>query len=169
MAEVRAAVPADAQQVAAVHVRAWRAAYRGLLAQEYLDGLTADAMAGRYTFGRVGLRLPLTVVAIERAAVRGFATTGLCRDPEFPNHGELLAIYVDPDHVGAGIGRLLMTAARVRLRRLGLSAALLWVLDDNAPAQRFYESDGWRPDGTAREQAYGGRAVRQLRYRCEPL
>ncbi len=167
--EVRAAVPADARDVARVQVRSWQSAYRGLIDQAYLDGLTPEFFAGRYTFGRVGLRLPSTVVAVDGPAIRGLATTGLCSEMEFPNFGELMAIYVDPAHARTGIGRLLMAAARERLRRLGVAGAVLWVLDGNLGARRFYERDGWRFDGACRTETFGDTPVRQVRYRCAPV
>jgi hypothetical protein len=37
--DIRAARMEDVPQIAAVHVRSWQAAYRGLLPQAYLDGL----------------------------------------------------------------------------------------------------------------------------------
>ncbi|WP_077097268.1 GNAT family N-acetyltransferase [Mycobacterium terramassiliense] len=173
MTELRTAVPADAYEVARVQVRSWRSAYRGLIAQEFLDGLEPEFFASRYTFGRVGLRLPSTVIAVDGAAILGLATTGLCRDDDCPNFGELMAIYVDPAHVHRGVGRSLLAAARERLRRLGVAGALLWVLDGNAPARRFYERDGWRSDGACRTttlgETFGCALVRQVRYRCQPL
>jgi GNAT superfamily N-acetyltransferase len=167
MTEVRAAVPADADAVARVHVRSWRATYRGLIDQEYLDGLDADAVASRYTFGRMGLQLPSTLVAVDDSTICGMVTTGLSRDATLTNFGELMAIYVDPAYLGTGVGRALMTAARRRLRQVGVAGALLWVLDGNVSAQRFYERDGWRFDGARRIVTFGDSPVEQLRYRLE--
>ncbi|OBI06341.1 GNAT family N-acetyltransferase [Mycobacterium scrofulaceum] len=169
MTEVRTAVPADAHEVARLHVRAWRSAYRGLIAPDYLDSLTPEAVADRYTFGRVGLRMPSTLVAVDGPAIRGFATAGLCRDGELPNVGELMALYVDPAHVGAGVGALLLTAARARLRAVGVTEAVLWVLDANIRARRFYERDGWRPDEACRTRLFGDQTSRLVRYRLEPV
>ena len=169
MTEVRAAVPADAYEVARVQLRSWRSAYRGLIARDFLDGLSPEFFADRYTFGRVGLRMPSTVVAVEGAAILGLATTGLCRDGDFPNFGELMAMYVDPAHVRRGVGRSLMAAARERLRAVGVAGALLWVLDGNTSARRFYERDGWRFDGACRATTFGDAPVRQVRYRCQPI
>jgi GNAT superfamily N-acetyltransferase len=165
MTQVRAAVPDDAMAAARVQVRSWQWAYRGLIAQDYLDGLRPEAWADRYTFGRVGLRVPSTLVAVDGATVCGLATTGLSRDDDLPNCGELMAIYVDPDHVHAGVGRALMAAARERLRAIAGQAAL-WVLVGNARARRFYERDGWCCDGSRRSRAYGGVPVDEVRYRC---
>jgi GNAT superfamily N-acetyltransferase len=169
MIEVRAAVPADADEVARVHVRSWQSAYRGLIAQDYLDGLRPEVWASRYTFGRVGLRMPSTLVAVDDSAIRGLVTTGLGRDIDLPNFGELTAIYVDPTYMRTGVGRLLMVAARERLRLVGVTGAALWVLDGNVRARRFYERGGWGFDGACRTVTFGGLPVEQVRYRCVPV
>jgi ribosomal protein S18 acetylase RimI-like enzyme len=165
MTEVRPAVPEDAYDTARVHVRSWQWAYRGLIAQEFLDSLKPEVVAGRYTFGRVGLQLPSTLVAVDGATICGLATTGLCRDKDLSNFGELMAIYVDPEFICAGVGRLLMTAARERLCGLGVREASLWVLDGNVRARRFYERDGWGFDGTRRTSTYANVPVEEVRYR----
>jgi GNAT superfamily N-acetyltransferase len=169
MTRLRAAVTADVHDVARVHVRSWQSAYRGLIDEEFLDGLEPEVIARRYTFGRVGIRVPSTLVAVDGPAIRGFVTTGLCRDEDLPNFGELMAIYVDPAHLRTGVGRLLMTAARERLRGVGATGAVLWVLGGNDRARRFYERDGWRFDGTCRTTTFGKLPVQQLRYRCAPV
>jgi GNAT superfamily N-acetyltransferase len=163
---VRRAVPADALDVARVHIRSWQWAFAGLLAREYLDSLEPQAWATGYTFGRMGFGLPSTQVAVDGSTVCGLVTTGLCRDSDLANVGELIAIYVDPAYAGTGVGQVLMTAARDRMRRVGVTTAALWVLDGNARARRFYERDGWRCDGTHRTSAYGDVPVDEVRYRC---
>jgi len=150
--------------VARVQVRSWQWAYRGLIAQDYLDGLEPETWSGRYTFGRVGIGLPYTLVAVDGSAICGLAITGLCRDEDLPNCGELMAIYVDPAHVGTGVGRILITAARERLGTVSTHAAL-WVLDGNVRARLFYKRDGWEFDGTRRTRTYGDSTVQELRYR----
>ena len=43
---------------------------------------------------------------------------------------------------GRGVGRLLVSAVARRLLVDGFRSMLLWVLEDNHPARRFYESLG---------------------------
>jgi GNAT superfamily N-acetyltransferase len=165
MTEVRDAVPADAHQVAGIHVRSWRSAYRGLIDQDYLDALTTEAWVSRYDFGRVGLRVPATLVAIRENAVCGFTSVGLCRDDDLADRGELMALYVDPRRLRTGIGTVLIDAARKRLAGRGCTDAALWVLRGNDRAREFYARDGWRPDGARRSRVYGGRPAEEVRYR----
>jgi GNAT superfamily N-acetyltransferase len=165
MTEVRAAVPADARHVAEVHVRSWQSAYRGLLDQDYLDSLTPEAWTSRYDFERVGLRVPSTLVAVRENAVCGFTSVGLSRDDDLADHGELMALYVDPRQLRTGIGTVLIGAARKRMAARGFAEAALWVLRDNHRARRFYERDGWHPDGTRRSRIYGRRPAQEVRYR----
>jgi len=56
---LRPAQPADAAAVARVHVRSWQVAYRGLLPDEYLDGLQPEDRAPHYTFGDRGPGRPV--------------------------------------------------------------------------------------------------------------
>ncbi|BDB42541.1 GNAT family N-acetyltransferase [Mycobacterium kiyosense] len=145
----------------------WQSAYRGLIDQAFLDGLTPEARARRYTFGQPGIRMPVTLVAVRDATISGFVTFGLCRDED--STGEVMAIYVDPSQLGTGVGRLLIEAARERLRGLGVSGAVLWVLEANTLARRFYERDGWAPDGARRTAVYGDGPVVEVRYRRTPV
>jgi GNAT superfamily N-acetyltransferase len=162
---VHPARPDDALPVAGVHVRSWQAAYRGLLPDEYLDGLRAEERTARYTFGSTDPDVPYTMVAVDAGIVRGFATTGPCRDAEAPEVGELQALYVDPPSWGTGIGRILIEAARSRLGHQGFSTAVLWALMGNERARRFYRLDGWEEEDAFRHQVVWAVPVDETRFR----
>jgi GNAT superfamily N-acetyltransferase len=161
---LRAAESADAMSVAHVHVRSWQSAYRGFLPNEYLDQLRPEDRAQRYDFATRDPRKPQTIVAVEAGLIRGFATTAPSRDPDLAGHGELFALYVDPDYWGRGMGMALVSAARHRLVGLGFANALLWVLMGNVRADRFYRSDQWTPDGLQRTDTVWGMTVNEIRY-----
>jgi ribosomal protein S18 acetylase RimI-like enzyme len=162
---MRDARPEDAFEIAGVHVRAWQAAYRGLLPGEYLDGLRAEDRMTHYNFddGRPGH--PTTIVAVADATIWGFATTGPALDHEAAGTGQIYAFYVDPQMWGRGAGRSLMAEAQARLRRQGFGAALLWVLAGNKRAENFYQAHGWQPDGQRREQEVWGAMADEICYR----
>ncbi len=165
MATIRDARPDDAADVADVHVRSWQAAYRGLLPDDYLDGLDPQDRMARYTFGATDPGAPGTVVAVLDGLIRGFATTGASRDADTSGVGELLALYVAPEAWGTGVGRLLMAEARTRLSRRGFTEAVLWVLVGNERAERFYRIDGWLPEGRRRHEEVWGVSVDEVRFR----
>lgn len=164
MVRVRTAEPIDALEVARVHVRSWQQGYRGLLLDDYLDGLRAEDRAARYTLGRPVGDGPETVVAVEDNTIRGFATIGGCEDAS-GSAGELLALYIDPGHWGRGIGQRLMTESRDRLMLKGFCEAILWVLVGNERAERVYRADGWMPDGGSRRHELWSVTVEEIRYR----
>lgn len=163
--ELRRADPADALAVARIHVRAWQVGYRKLMPGDYLDQLRPEHRVKRYDFASLDPLKPTTIVAIERGIVRGFATTAPAKDANLLDFGELCALHVDPDHWGRGIGVALISAARSRLFDLGFRNAILWVLEGNVRAERFYRMDHWLPDGASRTDEVWGIKVNEVRYR----
>jgi GNAT superfamily N-acetyltransferase len=145
-------------------VRSWQAAYRTLIPDDYLDQLRPEDRAQKYNFGSLDPLQPSTIVAAEAGTIHGFATTAPAREPDMRGHGELCALYVDPDQWGRGIGNALAAAARARLFDLGFRNAILWVLVGNVRAERFYRIDGWAPDGLRRTDLVWGVRVDEIRY-----
>jgi GNAT superfamily N-acetyltransferase len=167
---VREAEPEDAPGIAVVHISSWQVAYAHIFPADALRGL-ADLEDRRATFWRETIASPSarshTLVAVADAGVVGFAHTRPTRDEDADAKrvGELTAIYVSPDQWGSGAGRLLMTAVVERLRRSGFAEAMLWVLEENPRARRFYERAGWHPDGGVKEDEFLGTRVSEIRYR----
>jgi ribosomal protein S18 acetylase RimI-like enzyme len=144
-------------------VRTWQGAYGHIFPAEALAAISAERHAKRWR----GLlpTAPATFVAEVGGEVVGFASAGPSVDADGEGVGELYAIYVEPGHWDAGVGRELANAADAALRRLGFDEATLWVLDDNPRARRFYEAGGWRLDGGTRTGTHLGVETREVRYR----
>jgi GNAT superfamily N-acetyltransferase len=166
---IRRAAVGDATAIAVVHVRAWQAAYRGLIPRDYLDSLDPEERAERWAdilaaedWPRAG-----TLVATSGSDIAGFAVVCPSRDEGADplTVGEIPAIYLLPTHWGTGLGRQLMHSALSLLGEGGYRQATLWVLDTNERAQRFYRVGGWRPDGTVKQDTSHGIALDELRYR----
>jgi GNAT superfamily N-acetyltransferase len=152
---IRPGTADDAEGVARVQVEAWQAAYSHALPADGLAGLSVDDRADMFR------RSPPLVAEVDEELV-GFVSVGPARDPDAD--GELYAIYVRPDRWGEGIGQALITAGEHRLRELGHSHAILWVLEDNPRARRFYETAGWSTDGARRPIEIFGAPVPEIRY-----
>jgi GNAT superfamily N-acetyltransferase len=163
--------PEDAASIAELNVRSWQASYRGVFPDAFLDEMKpregqlewlADVLAERSSFH--------TTVADNGGDVVGFAILGPVRDSDLDTSTvhELYSLYVEPDRVGTGVGRLLMDDALRYLRRGQWTAATLWTLRDVMRTKRFYEAAGWSPDGTDKtEEIPAGNPVVQVRYRID--
>lgn len=154
MVDIRDATPTDAHSLASVQVASWRAAYRDLLPDEVLDGLSVPDLE-QVWYARLTPRPPRTgvVVATDGRRVLGFASAGPPIDPaerDDPTSGDLYTLYLDPDHWGHGIGAPLHAAALDHLVADGFTHAGLWVLDGNRRALRFYLRHGWIDTGRTR-------------------
>jgi ribosomal protein S18 acetylase RimI-like enzyme len=149
VAVIRPGTAEDAEATARIHVETWEAAYT----------LKGPSLAQRVDLHR---RFPATFVAESNGEVVGFVAVGPARDDDAD--GELYAIYVHPDHWGEGHGRELIAAGEARLRELDHQHAVLWVLEDNPRARRFYELAGWQFDATRRSIEIFGVEVPEVRY-----
>ena len=155
---IRPATADEAEAVALVHLETWRVAYEHVFPREALEDFSGERVARRAELHR---RAPPIVAEVEGQIV-GFVSVGAATDADAD--GELYAIYVLPAHWGTGVGRELMQAGEERLRALGHREAVLWVLEDNPRARRFYEAAGWTADGTRRPIEVFGMSVPEIRY-----
>lgn len=63
---------------------------------------------------------------------------------------EVSGLNVDPAAWGRGAATALLSAAVAHMRRRGFAHAVLWVMEGNARAIRFYQREGWQRDGARR-------------------
>jgi ribosomal protein S18 acetylase RimI-like enzyme len=161
---VRAARPADAREIATVHVATWQHAYAGLLPDDLLAGLDVNQRAENWHRRITDPPGRGFVLVYEQLGhIRGFLHAGPSRDGDAG--GEVYAIYVDPACQGQGAGTRLLAAAARALAEAGFAEASLWVLAGNHRSRRYYESCGWRGDGTERPFEYGeGQSAPEVRY-----
>ena len=149
--------------VAAVHVRTWQAAYEGVFGAERLAVLDEQLPRRVERWERILRDEGGVWVAEDEGQVVGFVSIGPERDD--PALGELYAIYVLPQAWGSGAGAALMREAVAGLREAFDGDAVLWVLEDNPRARRFYEREGWRLDGGRKRDTFLGVEVGEVRYR----
>jgi GNAT superfamily N-acetyltransferase len=160
--QVRRARVDDAAAIADLHTRSWQGAYAHVFGAETLARID---VAGRRSWWERCVReeLETVLVAEGEAGVVAFAAVGPNRDDAA--EGELYAIYALPEAWGSGAGRVLLEVGLEELREAGHREAVLWVLEDNPRARRFYEREGWSPDGGAKTDAFFGVRVTEVRYR----
>jgi ribosomal protein S18 acetylase RimI-like enzyme len=148
--EVRTAAPGDLYGAAQARVASWRAAFTGLVPQDFLDGMDPAAIASSWRDSLAAGRSRLYVAAVGEVIV-GYAGVGPERDETAPaGTGELYALFVHPQWWGSGAGRALTDAAVADLEAAGCTRVWLWVLEPNSRARSFYRRYGFTetPDRT---------------------
>lgn len=179
MISIRRARPLDAAAIGGVHVAAWRSAYAGLLADDFLSSLSEtrqgafyhrailDRRDGHAVFVATagGQDLPPDRTGPESAVI-GFASGGRARRRGIAE-GEIETLYVLDDFRDRGVGRRLMRAMAAHLAAVGCRSAMLWVLRDN-PGRWFYQRLGGRL--AAREVIrVAGQPVEQMAMVWDPI
>ena len=166
---IRRATSGDAVALATVHVRSWQWAYQGQVPDAYLEQLgqtLGERIEARHTQLEHVPPEYRWWVAEYTGRLVGFAITRPSEESDAaPLTAEVLALYLDPEAVGRGIGRTLFAHAVADFRQRGFRQATLWVLESNARARRFYEAAGWTPDGGRKSEERPGFLLHEVRYR----
>jgi GNAT superfamily N-acetyltransferase len=172
-ADVRAAEPADAGEIARIQLATWRTAYAEILPGEVLSRLDEEATAEQW---RLTIeRGPATVfVASEAEWTVGFGAAGPA--PEAESAGAdgtpaadagtvalVSTLLVEPRWGRRGHGGRLLAAAAGAMRTAGATRGICWVPEADSASLSFYRRAGWDPDGTVRTLDAGGRPLREVR------
>lgn len=149
----------DLHAVSRIYEKSWKFAYKGIVPQDYLDGIPAGRWA--FTLGQADCD---TLILAKDGVL--FGTSSVCPSlwPDWPNFGEIVSLYLMPEYMGKGCGAPLLNAAVRALERMGFRDVLLWVLEENHRARRFYKKNGFRPSGASMEDTIGGKPLRELLY-----
>lgn len=159
--DIRRAEPRDAAAIAGVHAQSWQGAYGGIIPFKALT-----AMIGRRgtAWWADAIRRAASVLVVEIGGeVVGYATLGKNRARELPQEGEIYELYIRPEYQGVGLGSRLFAAARGKLAAHGLSGLVVWALEDNFNATRFYAGAGGR-DVAEGVEVFDTRALRKVAF-----
>jgi GrpB-like predicted nucleotidyltransferase (UPF0157 family)/ribosomal protein S18 acetylase RimI-like enzyme len=166
--KVRRATGDDAPAIADVHVRSWQAAYRDILPDSVLDGLSVSERERSWSaLLDAGDDRRLTLVVEDT----GGDLLGFCSVATPSGDGgagektaEIGAIYVDPDRWRGGTGSAMLSAALRELGENGWRDVILWVLPENQAALAFYDRFGFTVEsGVEKLEERSGRPVIRLR------
>lgn len=137
------ATPDDAEGIAVAHVLAWQDAYRGMVADAFLDAMRVQDGAARW---RSIIQDPecAVLVAKSEGKVHGFVSFGRHREPgSKPAEGEIWTLYVHPHSWRGGVGRQLISHALATLASQAFLSTWVWILAENHRAQAFYKACGF--------------------------
>lgn len=141
--DIRQASPADAAGMARVHVLSWQSAYKGLLPQELIDGLSIETRTRQWGEWLEAPEAHLNLVACDsEGQVLGFVSGSPLRGDYAGFDSEVAAIYLLPQAQGLGMGKALFKRMQELLRERGYQRMLVWVLASNEAAKGFYQRLG---------------------------
>lgn len=162
---VRAATEHDAARLAEVHIAAWRATYRGIMTDDYLDGLDVGRASSAWRRNILEPREGTHHLVVQSGDdVVGFAILGPATGDSDLGTGQLHAINVHPDNWAQGVGSVLFAAAEEKFIELGYGRAFLWVEKSNDRAISFYTNRRWLDDGGTLEDTRYSPAVAEKRH-----
>lgn len=141
LVDVRPARGSDAVGISEVHDEAWSTAYRGIIPAVALEKMMARR--GPAYWRRLTMRGGAgTLVLIFDGDVAGYATLGPNRVRRLNYGAEIYELYLRPTHQGVGLGKRLFRESRRVLSANKLTGLVVWALEDNVQARRFYTGLG---------------------------
>jgi GNAT superfamily N-acetyltransferase len=165
---VREAVLGDAEAIARAHTASWQDSYRGILPDTVLDRIDVGQRVAtrRKILGDRGV-YQLVAYDVTHGDIVGFCDAGGSRR-HVPYAGEVYAIYLVHHAKRHGLGLEMFDRVRKWLVANGMNSMIVWVLDNNPHARRFYEAMGGQPASRV-QSTVGGFPVVELSYVWETL
>lgn len=154
----------DAADVGYITSQSWQAAYSGIVPDDYLKEITPEFRTARFNAVFPLLTDAEFFLVLVDGKPVGVMNLHLCRDEDAKECGEIGIFYFLQEYWGKGYAAAAMDFALSRLRERGFSDAVLWVLEENCRARRFYEKQGFIIDGASKIINLGKDLV-DVRYR----
>lgn len=152
---IRCAVPEDAPGIATVHVSSWQFAYSGFLSESVIQSYTVSKRE-KYWRRFIADSKNWTVFLLDsNSGVKGVASVIAARDDELHQTAtsELAALYLDRSVCGKGVGFEMLRHCWGEARTRKYTTMVLWVLECNERALRFYRKHGFERDGAKKYHA----------------
>jgi RimJ/RimL family protein N-acetyltransferase len=140
--EIRKATQNDICDISKIHALSWKAAYKGLVPQQFLDELNEDYWVETFTKSFSKNLLTVQLVTDGEYPI-GCISYGKSRDSNLPEWGEIISFYFLPQYWGKGHAKLLLDTAMADLLK-SYRNVFLWVLKENIRARKFYEKNHFR-------------------------
>lgn len=151
----------DRAEISRIYEESWKSAYKDIIPQSYLQSIPAGHWASH--LDSQGMN---SLVMIEDGTFIGTSSYCQSRFLKFKGFGEIVSIYLLPSYVGKGYGTQLLDAVLGQMKGLRYKDVFLWVLEENHRARAFYENRGFKASGDYLDDNIGGKALREIQYRC---
>jgi RimJ/RimL family protein N-acetyltransferase len=160
--EIRKATIDDIPDISRIHALTWKAAYQGLVPQQYLDELKEENWIGIFT-DSISKHLFTVQLICDGVKPVGCISYGKSRDEGPQDGGEIVSLYLLPQYWGKGCAKLLLGPAMADLGRMFRNVSI-WVLKENKRARRFYEKNHFRLNNEEAEFEFHGEKLAVVKY-----
>lgn len=143
---IREAEKTDVKAMAEVVSSSWKAAYSELISEDDMK-LFANVVRREELFKAGFEKGKLTYVLLCGGAVKGVCSAESYEKDGFSDTAEIDQFYLAPSAIGKGLGSRLMEFVLKEFSDKGFKQAVLFVMEGNERAVRFYERKGFKPDG----------------------
>ncbi len=149
----------DVYEISNIYEQSWKYAYKDIIPQSYLDSIPRGKWVNG--MGKPGIS---DYVAVQDGRLAGTARICASRWDKYPSFGEIVSIYLLPEYMGKGIGHALFERCLDELHSSGYDDILLWVLEENHHARRFYEKHGFVLYEDTLDDNIGGKDLTEIMY-----
>jgi GNAT superfamily N-acetyltransferase len=187
LASVRAATPADVEEIIRIQTLTWRTAYAELVPEAAVQRLSGPAARRAWHEAVTAGGGNHVLVAAEGEWTVGFCAATGADDPDEPDvantagdpvsgdplaadllvtgaHGLIVTLLVEPRWGRRGHGERLFEAAITALRADGATVGAVWVPEKDVASRAFFDRrGGWEADGMVRVLDAGDRELREIR------
>ncbi|MDR1159402.1 MAG: GNAT family N-acetyltransferase [Syntrophomonadaceae bacterium] len=146
-----------------IHSKSWQAAYRGIIPDNVVDDFLPEKRAA--IFQKVITTNPEEYYLFKVDDIPA-GIGSLYKNYEEnmdETEGEIYSIYFHPDFWGTLATHKAVEFCLDRLKELGFKRIVIWVLQDNIRARKFYEKHGFTLDG-AQQILEIGKPLVEVRY-----
>ena len=143
--------------ISEIYEKSWKFAYRDMIPEVYLNSIPTG-----YWANRIADRQNLVITENNQA----IGTAGFRKSvwEQYGDCGEIVSIYLLPAYMGKGYGQYLLSACVEELRKSGFHKIILWVLEENQRARKFYEKNGFICTDIFMNDNIGGKDLREIMY-----
>ncbi len=149
----------DRLAISKVYEESWKYVYQGIVPQHYLDHISEGQWASHIEQADRN-----NMVMVQDGIIIGTSGFGKSRTAEMDGFGEIISIYLLPEYMGKGYGRLLLRAVVDELKKIGFDKVFLWVLEENQNARHFYEKFGFVQSERCLVSNIGGKELKEVQY-----
>lgn len=149
----------DLAEIGVLYSESWKAGYKGLLPQDYLDKTVPERWTDRNVFLDNG-----SFVILDGERIAAHVHVRPAAEEKMSGWGEIHTMYALPQFWGTGCAGELFDYAVNQLHERGFDRIYLYVLEGNERAARFYRKHGFTPTDDTVKCEVGGVTVTDIRY-----